>query len=148
MHMGKSLGSTEPTARGWPFIVTTWTNSGGHMYYYITTSSTILVRFTLLGSLHPIVLSAPLPSREQRRSFIKRVMSPCGFVLPGVLFQFLSAYFSWRHCCRSSWRWRELEVPEVCCFPGFFEYVALGKGHWPTAAHLPDPPCGKPDNVE
>lgn len=146
--MGKSLGSTEPTAR----LALHFYHSddgGGHNYYYITTPSVILVPFTLLGSLHPIMLSALSQSRGQRRSFIKCVTSPRGFVRTGVLFQFLSACFSRRHCCRNSWRWREEEVPKVChCCPGLFEYGALGRGHWPTAAHPRGPPCDKPGNVE
>lgn len=87
--MGKSLGSTEPTARGWPFIFNHLDDGGRHIYYYMTTASIILVPITLLASLLPIMLSALLQRKEQRRSFIKRVMSPRGFVLPGVLVPFL-----------------------------------------------------------
>lgn len=94
------------------------------------------------------MLSSLWQSREQRRCFIKCVMSPRGFVLTGLFYQFLAACVSQRHCCCSSWRWREGEVRGVCCCPGLFGYGALGRGHWPTAAHPLGPPCGKPGNVE
>lgn len=71
-----------------------------------------------------------------------------GFVLTGVLSQLRSACFSWRHCCCSSWRWREEEEPEVRCWPELFECGALGRGHWTTVAHQRGPPCDKPGNVE
>ncbi len=44
-------------------------DGGGHICYYITTSSIILVPFTLLDTLHPIVLSALRQSREQKEEF-------------------------------------------------------------------------------
>lgn len=106
------------------------------------------------GSIHTFRI--PTTHRALCSLAIKRakeefhqVCNVSAFVLTGVLFQFLSGCFSRRHCCRSSWRWREEEVPTVChCCPGLFEYGALGRGHWPTAAHPHGPPCDKPGNVE
>lgn len=145
--MGNSLGSTEPTARDWPFIFTTWTMVVGT---FTTTSPhrpSFWFHSHFSGFLHPIMLSALSQPREQRRSFNKCVMSPRGFCRHWAFLIPVSARFSRRHCCRSSWRWREQEVPELCCCPGLFECGALGRGRWPTAAHPHDPPCDTPGNV-
>lgn len=121
-------------------------DDGGGFATRITTSSTILVPFTLLGSPHPIMLSCDQESKGGFSSSVECLhvaLSSLGF-----FFQFLSAVFRRRHCC-SSWRWREEEVPGVrCCCPGLFEYGALGRGRWPAAAHPHGPPCDKPGNVE
>lgn len=100
-----------------------------------------LVPSTLLPTSHHAVCS-PQP-RDQRRSFIKRVTSSSTGICSGSC----RIGFSWRHCCRSSRRWRGAGGPEACCWPGLCECGALGRGRWPTAAHPRGPPCDKPGNV-
>lgn len=87
------------------------------------------------GSIHtlsyPYIPSCSLLLRESKggvSSSVKRLRVALSS-LGDFSFRSLSAHFSRRHCCCSSWRWRGEEVPWVCCCcPGLYGYGALGRG--------------------
>lgn len=147
MHMGKSLGSIEPTARDWPFV-NLFLPQGWRWWVCLLLTSPPHPPFWFHSHFRiNTSQSALLQSREQSRIIIRRAMSQCGFVLTGVFLQFLAACFRWGHRY-SSWKWREEEVQGLRCFPGLFECGAWGRDRWPTAARPHGPPCDKPGNVE
>lgn len=135
-------GSIEPAATEWPFAFTTGMIGDGHVCYphhHVTHH---------FGSIHTFRIPASHHARLWSWGFSSSVECLCVASSPlGFTSSFFQPFIRRRHCC-SSWRWREGEVPGVCCCLGLFEYGALGRGHWPTAAHPPGPPYDKPGNVE
>lgn len=87
--------------------------------------------------------------RESRGGVFVECVNVSAWLCPRFIPGFFQLVFSRRHCCRSSWRWREVEVPGVrCCCPGLFEYGASGRGRWTIAARPHGPLYDRPGNVE
>lgn len=154
--MGRSLGSTEPTASPLHFYHLDGGGGGGGGHVLLL-HRRLIHRF---GSIkhyrdpasHHALCSLAIQS-SKRRSSVGWINSLC-VAFSSLAFFFLiiiiSGFFfcfSQRHCCCSSWRWRGGGAPGRCC-PGLFGYGARGRGRSPAAAHPRGLPCGKPGNVE
>lgn len=132
--MGNSLGSTKPSQRLALHFNHVY-NGGGHIHYHIT----------MLCHCRWSIPPSCFPRAKQEFHQVCNVFT---WLCPQWGFICFPAYVIQRHCCCSSWKWREQELSEVCCRPELFEYGALGRGRWPTAAHPHGPPCDKLGNVE
>lgn len=119
---------------------------GGHIYYYITIHH--------FGSIHTFRIATSRHTLcsvviESRGGVFVECVNVSAWLCPRFIPGFFQLVFSRRHCCRSSWRWREVEVPGVrCCCPGLFEYGASGRGRWTIAARPRGPLYDRPGNVE
>lgn len=121
------------------------------LYHLDDVMAFLLLHQPPFGSIYTFRFPPSHLARLQAREWNEEVQQMCNVsVWLFFLMEHLSATVSWRHCCRSSSRWREWEVPWMCycCCPGPCEYVALGRGHLPTGAHPHGLPCDKPGSGE